>query len=45
MFGAFIAAVVGYYTGLYSYLWIQLKPKENLRNGIVPTGLIKYKQL
>ena len=41
-----VAGVVGYYAGIYSFLWSQLDmPQRRIKNKIVPDNLIKYKQL
>ena len=41
-----ITGVVGYYVGLYTYLWTQLyTPQRRIKDQIVPNDLIKYKQL
>ena len=46
MIGIFVAGVVGYYAGLYSFLLTQLyTPHKNLINKKVPTNYIKYDEL
>lgn len=46
MLGMLVASVVGYYAGLYTFLWSQLyKPRTTIKDKIVPDNLIKYKQL
>jgi hypothetical protein len=46
MLGMLVAGVVGYYAGIYSFLWSQLyMPQRRIKNKIVPDNLIKYKQL
>ena len=47
MFGILVAGVVGYYAGLYTFLWSQLTTTNHLliKNQVKPDNLIKYKQL
>tara|TARA_B100000575_G_scaffold294536_1_gene311275 strand:+ start:38823 stop:38963 length:141 start_codon:yes stop_codon:yes gene_type:complete len=46
MIGMFITGVVGYYIGLYTFLWSQLyTPQKRIKDKIVPDNLLKYKQL
>ena len=46
MFGMLITGVVGYYIGLYTFLWSQLySPQRRIKDKIVPDDLFKYKQL
>ena len=46
MIGMFAAGVVGYYIGLYTFLWSQLyTPHKRIKDKIVPDNLLKYKQL
>jgi len=46
MFGILVVGVVGYYVGLYSFLWVQLYSSNQLiTDKIVPRNLLKYKQL
>ena len=41
-----ITGVVGYYVGLYTFLWSQLyTPQRRIKDKIVPDDLLKYKQL
>ncbi|MDB4349799.1 hypothetical protein OAA99_02460 [Omnitrophica bacterium] len=46
MIGMFAAGVVGYYIGLYTFLWSQLyTPHKRIKDKIVPDNFLKYKQL
>jgi len=46
MIGMLITGVVGYYVGLYTFLWSQLySPQRRIKDKIVPDDLLKYKQL
>ena len=46
MIGMLVASVVGYYAGLYTFLWSQLTTShKRIKDKIVPDNLIKYKQL
>jgi len=46
MIGVFAAGVVGYYIGIYTFLWSQLYTShKRIKDKIVPDNLLKYKQL
>ena len=43
MFGILVAGVVGYYAGLYTFLWSQLAPNQySTKNEVNPTNYLKY---
>lgn len=47
MIGIFVAGIVGYYAGLYSFLWTQLyTPHKNfIKKKKVSTNYLKYDEL
>jgi len=46
MFGTLVAVVASYYAGLYTFLWSQLRPRNNLKYTIKPReNLLTYDDL
>tara|TARA_B000000475_G_scaffold268494_1_gene261049 strand:+ start:424 stop:567 length:144 start_codon:yes stop_codon:yes gene_type:complete len=47
MIGVFAAGVVGYYVGLYTFLWSQLYTpyKKRIKDKNVPDNYLKYDEL
>jgi hypothetical protein len=46
MIGIFVAGVVGYYVGVYTFLWSQLyHTRRTIKDKIAPDNFLKYKQL
>lgn len=46
MLSTILAGLMGYYAGLYTYLWSQLySPQRRIKDKVASNDYLKYKQL